>query len=255
MKGQGTITSHSSGMVRAAVSLGSVDGRRQRLVSYHHTEADAEAWLDDARMQLRRDGRLPSRLPLGDFLRSWLGREAARDASPKTVAGYRQIVGSLPSWLASVEIGRLDVGHVQAWVDSLDGSPRTVAWKRNTLRAALNDAMRRGLVDRNPAALAEPPRQRRPRRVVVTAADARAVLAACAGWRYRAAVAVSLGCGLRQGELLALSWADVRADRVVVSKRRVPVSGRRGAYELVAGTKGDEDERVVPLPAFARRAL
>jgi integrase len=271
LKGQGTVTGHSSGLIRAQVTLGTVNGRQQRLTTYHHDRDAAEAWIAATTALLGRGDRLPSRVPLGDFLASWLAREA-RDVAPSTAAGYARIIADMPAQLASVPLGKLKTDHVQAWLDGLAGSPRTVAWKRNMLRAALNDAIRRDLIDRNPAASARPPRQRRPRRIVITAAQCSAILTACEArpetddhpavprWRYPAAVAVAIGCGLRQGEMLGLSWGDIRADRIVVRQRLRRLHGDRkrgvpGEYVLVAGMKAEEGERVVPLPGFARRAL
>lgn len=271
LKGQGTITSHSSGMVRAQVTLGTVGGRQQRLTSYHHSEAEAEAWIERQRMLRASGARQPSRLPLGDFLADWLDRRSrSGEATARTLDGYRAIVAAMPASLRALRLGDLEPMHVQAWLDGLAGSPRTRAWKRNMLRAALNDARRRSLVRDNAAALAVPPRQRRPRRVVLTADDCSVILAAmearpaegvegepghrpaAPAWRYRAAVAVSLGCGLRQGELLGLAWSDVGTDRVAVRQR---VRRHRGRLEVVAGTKADDRPRAVPLPSFARRAL
>ena len=110
---------------------------------------------------------------------------------------------------------------------------------------------RRGIVERNAAALARVPRQRRPKRTVLTAADCRAILAALAGWRYLPAAVTAMGCGLRQGELLALGWEDVRPDAVVVRTSLTRISG-----EFVrVPTKTEASEATVPLPPFVRRAL
>lgn len=253
MRGQGGVSLHrASGLWKAQISLGWVDGKRQRPSSYHQTRAEAEAWVVDQLALLRRGGRLPSRLLLGDWLAEWLRLEA-RSVAPKQVAEDRTMVARMPAWLTGQAIGGLTTNHVQTWLDSIEGSPRWVAIHRNRLRKALNDAMRRDLIDRNPAKLAEPPRQRRPRRVVITAEEARAILAATDGWRYHAAVALALGTGVRQGELLGLTWADVRADRIVVRQR---LRREQGEFVVVTGTKTDDsDVRTVPLPIFARVAL
>lgn len=250
-KGTGTITSHSSGLVRAQVSLGSVMRKRQRVTRYFDSRPDAEAWIDEQTARFRPAAAERPSPRLGDFLASWISREAPRLA-PMTATNYRAIIASIPPELAGLPLRHLEPADVQAWVDSLGGSPRTVAWKRNTLRAALNDALRLRLVDYNAAAAAKPPRQPRPRRKVVTAADCAAILAATATWRYHAAVAVSIGTGVRQGELLALTWGDVKADRIVVGRRLRRVGGE---YVVVEGTKADSRVLEVPLPAFARRAL
>ena len=93
-KGEGSIGPHSSGMLRARVSLGIVNGRRLRLTSYHHTPEAAQAWIDAQNLRLRRGDGLPSKLPLGEWLAVWLTREAGR-VSPHTLQDYRHIVDKL----------------------------------------------------------------------------------------------------------------------------------------------------------------
>ena len=70
-------------------------------------------------------------------------------------------------------------------------------------------------------------------------------------WRYQAAAAVAIGCGLRQGELLGLAWSDIADGRVTV---RATLTRRAGEYVLTP-TKTEASEATVPLPAFAARYL
>ena len=92
-------------------------------------------------------------------------------------------------------------------------SPRTAAHARVTLRRALSDAVRDGLVHRNVAALARPPRVTRrtiePGRDYLDASQLRRLLAVAAEYRIGALVTVAATTGLRQGELLGLSWDDI----------------------------------------------
>ena len=245
MRGAGSVWQRKDGVWAAAISLGVANGKRARETVYGPTQDAVEAKLDRLRLVVGSGDGLPSKVPLGDFLDSWIDR-AARDLAPKTVTGYRSILGDVPAWLRAVPLGKLNGGHVQRWVDELAGSPRTVASKRNTLRAALNDARRRGLVTTNAAALARVPKQRRPKRTVLGPADCRAILEALEGWRYQAAAALAIGTGLRQGELLGLAWSDLAGDVVTV---RASLSRVAGEY-VRAATKTEASEAVVPIPAF-----
>lgn len=246
---------NAAGIWSGEINLGIRDGKRIRRWVYGPDYATVAA-----KLRLGLAAANPERAPspqLGDFLASWL--RTARDVNPHTLAGYRSIVDAMPPSLLVVPLRELGVGHVQAWVDSLDGSPRTVAWKRNTLRAALNDARRLGLCERNSAALARVPRQRRPRRIELAPADVAAILAALAGWRYEPAAAVAIGCGLRQGELLGLAWPDVgMSDTFQHSVGKITVRAalaRRGGEYVRVPAKTAASEATVPLPAFAAAAL
>jgi integrase len=77
------------------------------------------------------------------------------------------------------------------------------------LRRALGDAVRWGVLARNPAAVVAPPRAVRHEIRALTTDEARALLAACEGERLGALYVLALTTGMRRGELLALRWRDV----------------------------------------------
>jgi integrase len=77
------------------------------------------------------------------------------------------------------------------------------------LRQALGQAERWGLVTRNAARLAEPPRIPRWEVSPLSPEEARRFLDAIHGDRLEALYTVALGVGLRQGEILGLTWSDV----------------------------------------------
>jgi hypothetical protein len=113
---------------------------------------------------------------VGDWLAHWLVSRTSPAAS--TVRGYAAHVRLyLGPYLGEVLLTELTVGQVQAMFTAIIrqhqalGTPvsaATLTRIRVTLRAALNAAIRRGLISDNPAARAELPRARRPRAVVWT---------------------------------------------------------------------------------------
>jgi integrase len=140
-----------------------------------------------------------------------------------------------------VPLAELSAAHVQAMFTAITrqhqaaGSPGTAATLsriRATLRAALNAAIRRGLIGDNPASQAELPRARRPRAVVWTseriehwqrtgehpamavwtAAQTAHFLHSIAGHRLYAAYHLIALRGLRRGEAAGLRWRDADLD-------------------------------------------
>ena len=91
-------------------------------------------------------------------------------------------------------------------------SPRRVQYLRAVLRCALNQALRWGLVSRNAAALANPPKMERYEIRPWTPEQARRFLDEIRGDRLEALFTLALATGARQGELLALQWSDVDLD-------------------------------------------
>jgi integrase len=104
---------------------------------------------------------------------------------------------------------RLSERHVQAWLDSDGGSPRTVHHHRAVLRRALNTAVRHRLVERNVAVSVELPDVERFRGSPLTLDEARRLLNVTAGDRLSPLWWVAIDTGLRIGELLALGWNHV----------------------------------------------
>jgi integrase len=118
--------------------------------------------------------------------------------------------------IGGVPLQRLTPGHLNAlYADLLEQgrSARTVLHVHATIRRALADAVRWGLVPRNVALLAAPPRPGRPELQVWTAAELRAFLAAVEGDRLYALWLLAASTGMRPGELLGLQWPDVDLGR------------------------------------------
>jgi len=176
-------------------------------------------------------------LTVGDWLAHWLASRTSPATS--TMRSYTAHVRLyLAPYLGPVLLAELSAEHVQAMFTAITrqhqatGSPvsaATVNRIRATLRAALNAAIRRGLIGENPASRAELPRARRPRAVVWTparvehwqrtaerpavavwtATQTAQFLHAIAGHRLYAAYHLIALRGLRRGEAAGLRWCDV----------------------------------------------
>src|SRR6266704_5420710 len=179
-------------------------------------------------------------LTVGDWLAHWLVSRTA--TAPSTVRGYAAHVRLyLAPYLGEVLLGELSVAQVQAMFAAIIrqhqalGTPvsaATLTRIRATLRAALNAAIRRGLITDNPAARAELPRARRPRAVVWTpyrvgqwrrsgerpavavwtARQTAQFLDSIRWHRLYAAYHLIALRGLRRGEAAGLRWCDVDLD-------------------------------------------
>ena len=112
---------------------------------------------------------------------------------------------------------------VDGWIRDLvtpeDGATKgrlgstSVRLCRKTLSMALEEAVQRGHLVRNPVPLTQPPRRDRTyRRLGWTIDEARTFLASVADHRLGAIFHLALVSGLRRGELLGLRWIDVDLD-------------------------------------------
>jgi len=227
---------HGSWYVRLELPTG-LDGRRRRIRrgGYPSRKAALEVL---ARLRAPCPGDAGARmLTVGDWLAHWLVTKTA--TAPSTVRGYAAHVRLyLTPYLGEVLLAELTTGHVQAMIAAIIrqhhalGTPvsaATLTRIRATLRAALNAAIRRGLLTENPAAKAELPRARRPRAVVWapfrveqwrrtgerpavavwTAPQTAQFLSSIEGHRLYAAYHLIALRGLRRGEAAGLRWCDI----------------------------------------------
>jgi integrase len=131
-------------------------------------------------------------------------------------------------------------------------SAQTVRHIRSTLRRALGDAVRDDLVVRNAAADAHPPHLPHRPITYLSTRDMTRLLDATHDAANGPLYALAATTGLRLGELLGLTWADVEGGRLRV--RRSLAKAADGGWEL-AETKTARSRRTIPLPTRAREAI
>jgi integrase len=121
------------------------------------------------------------------------------------------------------------------------------------LSIALRHAVRVKLVQSNPAADVAKARPAEREMRVMTERQARRFLDAAKPHRHYALFALALGSGMRQGELLALTWADIDFDKGTVEVKRS--LSQVNAEFIVKEPKSKAGRRTVLLPPFALAAL
>ena len=245
--------------VQVDVPAGPDGKRRRRSVGGFRTKREAKAAEAEALRRIR-DGVLvePSRLTVGAYLTElWLPSMASQ-VRATTLGGYRHNVRAyIVPRLGDIPLQRLSTARVGAFYGELVASggqkgrplsPKTVRYVHTTLRRALRDAVADGLVVRNVAAQARPPRARRVEMHTWTAAEVGAFLASVREDRLYAAWLLLATLGLRRGELLGLRWPDVdlTSGRIAIRNTLVMVDGKPAMAEPKTA-KG-----AVPLPWLRR---
>jgi len=255
---EGTIRKRADGRWEARVIVTGADGRRTRRSLLAHTRNEVRDKLTAA--QRAEANGLPQpaeRVTVGAFLDGWLRDSVRPTVRPSTYRNYEAIVRvHLAPGLGHVPLARLTPQQVQAFLNAKSTgklAPRTVAYLRAVLRQALGQAERWGLVTRNAARLAEPPRV--PRREVspLSPDQARLFIEAIRGDRLEALYLVALGAGLRQGEILGLAWTDIDFEAATLTVRHAL---QRVDGQLTLGEpKSVTSRRVVALPNLVVDAL
>ncbi len=259
-RGEGSIFQRSSDNLWVAVlDLGIVDGKRRRLTFYGKTKREAREKLEAAKAKLARGLPVePERETVATFLERWLETTARPALAPRTYESYRMIIfRHLIPALGRIRLVQLTPFDVQGYLNAKLAaglSPRTVAYHRAVLRAALNDALSWGLVARNVAALADPPKQVKRERRYLTPDEAQRLLESIAGHKLEPLIVTALGLGLRLGELLGLRWEDIDEAAGVVYPR-YQVQRIRGQGLVLRELKTRTSARPIPLPAVVAEAL
>src|SRR5262249_11681456 len=150
------------------------------------------------------------------WLTHWVENIAAPAVKDNTLAGYRVAVNvHLIPGIGAHRLDRLEPEHLEklyARMLSRGSATATAHQAHRTLRAALNEAVRRGHLGRNPATLAKAPRVTETEIEPYTVEEVQQLLKIAAGRRNSARWALALALGLRQSEALGLMWSDIDLD-------------------------------------------
>lgn len=225
---------------RAEVDVRLPNGTIRRVTARGIGAAAAREALAKKARRLRDANPAADKMSVSDYLDVWLVhkrpkvRESTLDTYTRTLAHCLPVIGG-------IRLGRLTPADVESALSPLEikGYAAEADKLRRTLKSALRQAVKWGYLRSNPAELVDPIRKPPTERAVLTRDQAALVLAA-AGKTYRPMFLLALHSGLRIGELLALTWADVSSDSVTVrrtvsgksyappktkaGRRRVPVS-------------------------------
>lgn len=202
----------------------------------------------------------PARETVDTWLDAWLGLMKP-NLKPSTYASYERVLrvhvrprigAMLIRKVTAADLDRMYAAMLAGGrADHREGeplSPRTVRYAATILGRALKDATRKGIIARNPAELADPPKasQLAPGAVRAwSAPDLRKFLEGSAEHPYAPVWAFLAGTACRRGEALGLRWQDVDLD----GKRASLVqSVQKVGGKVVFGTvKTDASRRSVAL--------
>lgn len=252
---EGSIYKRSDGRWAAAVSIPG-GGRR---TFYGRTRSDVQNKLTAARRAISDGAPLsPDRLTFTALATRWLNEVAAGNVRPKTFLFYQSIlqlhvmpaIGTRPlSRVTPLDLQGLYTTKLKEGL-----SPQTVVHIHRVTHKVLQDALRWGLIARNICDVVRPPRVPHQEMRVLTAQEAKALLAHVENDPLEALYAIALTTGLRQGELLGLKWQDFSSDAGRISiQRTVRYIPRQGSVE--GEPKSQRSRRSVMLAPLAIAAL
>lgn len=220
--GEGTVYEDATrGLWVAQKYVKTLDGKLKRITARGSTKRAA---LDALRLRERVVGNASidgDRITVGQYLDRWLDHKAA-SVKPRTLREYRQVIEqhATPA-LGILVLSKLRPSHVQAAVDKLvRAGKRSAAFNlRRYLHQALEQAVDWEYIARNPVRGVSQVEVETPKRGLWTLDETTAFLASARDrtWYYPLFL-TAIVTGLRQGELVALPWANVTPTGVTVDR-------------------------------------
>jgi len=205
---EGTINKLPSGRWRAQITL---EGRRLGCV--FNTQREGLEWIRKTRGQID-DGLTfaSTKTTLGEYLMGWLtSTKAAKRRS--TWTHYEQVSRNyiIPN-IGKIKIKDLRAEHLQGLYNHLldqDMGTYTVRKIHTVLHSALQRAVKMGMIGRNPASYAQPPKEPLNEMAIFNESQVSHLLVSALGHRWEAIYYLAIVTGMRQMELLGLQWNDL----------------------------------------------
>lgn len=191
----------------------------------------------------------PTKLTVGKWLDIWQ-RDYLGALKPCTVRTYRGAVQNhIRPRLGAVHLVELHPHTVQAFINGLELAPGSVRLVYQALHAALEKAVDLEYIPRNPSARCELPRRDRKEIHPLDDEQLAALMEAAKGRTLEHLVTVALFTGLRQSELLGLTWEAVDFERgtITVDKQLSRTEHRAGG--LFASPKSGKTRIVTAAPS------
>jgi integrase len=258
--GEGSIYQRQDGRWCAQVSLGyKPGGKPHRKLLYGKTRVD----VSEAMKRTLRDQQLgltiaSEKQTVAQFLTDWLENSVKPKNKQLTYRSYEWIIRiHLIPGLGRLPLVKLTPQRLQAFINERHASGLSAATVKHinaTLRAALSQAHRWQVVHQNAAKLITLPRSVRYEPTILTADQAKELLAFLRDHRHEALFTAALTLGLRRGETLGLRWCDIDLEKgtlqVCHSLERVKGEGLR-----LSEPKSDRAKRVLRIPQICLIAL
>ncbi|WP_264775305.1 tyrosine-type recombinase/integrase [Deinococcus aetherius] len=168
------------------------------------------------------------------FLHRWLAFKA-REVRPTTLRSYTHTLCHIAPHLGHVPLADLTALHVEDAVSALlagGRSLKTAASSLHTLRMALRQGVRWGVLERNVAEQVRRLRTPTMELKVWTPQQARDFLTVAETHRLYPLFALALSTGMRKGELLGARWEDLNMERGELAVRVGLIRGSTGEWVL-----------------------
>jgi integrase len=250
---EGSIRKRADGRWEARVMM--PDGKRKSF--YGETRQEVARLLTQA-LRDREQGvtALNDRQTVAQYLTFWLEQVKHQIDGSSYIRYEVEVRLRLIPEFGKVLLSKLTAQQVQAvYARMLDEgmSAGGVRYMHMVLHRALDAALRLGLVYRNVTEMVNIPRLLRREIAPLTSEQVHTFLEAAGGHRLEALFVLALATGMRRGELLALTWADVDLESAQLQVRSALQQTPEGL--IIAQPKTKRSRRTIALAPTVVEAL
>ncbi len=263
-QGAGTIRQRPDGRWEARYTVGRDPGtgKQVRRSIYGDTQREVRKALTAALKDIDTGVyQEPSRLTVGEWLDIWLKEYVKPSAKHNTYASYEtQVRYRLKPAFGAVRLQELKKLQLQKFFNSLQNgekpsSPKTIKNVHGILHKALATAAELQYIPYNPADNVKLPKVTRKEIKPLEQAEITALLAAVEAESYKNVFLVTLFTGMREGEVLGLSWDCVDFDAGTVTIKRQLQRRKEKGGEYYFNTPKSGKARVITPATFVLDAL
>lgn len=202
---------------------------------------------------------LPKRLTVRQWVEQWLAGLENKVAQ-NTLARYKNTVNRhiLPHF-GGLWLSKVTPFMLQTYFDRLKAhAPSTVATIRSHFRACFSKAVKYGILSRNPVLSTDPPRSQLPEIKVLDEDEVKRILEVAKNYSYHATaqdaadvytmrrnylvVLLAVASGMRQGEILGLTWPCVHGTQLEI---KYSLQGLHGDRRILKSPKNGKPRAVV----------
>ena len=150
--------------------------------------------------------------PVGEWVEHWLNHISKANTGGNGWDAYYYATKHIVRHVGAHRLTNLLPDHLERMYSRMQDSGSSAATAHQvhrTVRTALNEAVKRGYLTKNPALIAKPPRLDEEEIEPLNRAEITKLFATALEGRNAARWVVAIALGLRQGEALGLRWRDV----------------------------------------------
>lgn len=227
----------------------SIYGKTQREVSQKLKQLTAE--LDQGTYQE------PCKMSFGEWLDIWIENYLAH-VKPRTKDSYQTTVNNhLKPGLGALRLEDMKTSDLQMFLNGLMNRPmdqpmlsaKTIRNINGVLHRSLQQAQELGYIRVNPDTACKLPKVVRKEIQPLDDDEIKAFIKVCQGHRFEGVYIVTLFTGLREGEVLGLTWdcVDFRRGMLTINKQLQKERKGKGDYHFMP-TKSGKTRYLTPAP-------